>query len=200
MTPPTLVLASASPRRLDLLRQIGLDPLVDPADVDETVAPGTEPIAAALDLARLKATTVARRRDDGEVVLGSDTIVALGDARLGKPRSPADAAAMLRHLSGRTHEVHTGVAVIDAATGRRSDVVVSTTVSMRPLSDDEIDSYVATTEPLDKAGAYAIQGRAAVFVDRIDGDHSNVVGLPLPATARLLADHGLDVVAGWRTT
>lgn len=196
---PTLVLASASPRRLDLLRRIGLDPVVDPADVDETVPPGTTPAVAALDLARHKAATVAERRSDHVVVLGSDTLVALGQDALGKPTSPDDAVSMLRRLSGRTHQVHTGVSTIGVRTGLCRDVVVSTVVSMRPLTDDDIAAYVATGEPLDKAGSYAIQGLAALFVDRIDGDHSNVVGLPLPATARLLADHGIDVVAGWRT-
>ncbi|MGY6502413.1 MAG: Maf family protein [Acidimicrobiales bacterium] len=199
MTQPTFVLASGSPRRLTLLRQVGLEPVVDPADVDETVAPGTTPAEAAASLARLKADVVAARHEPGTVVLGSDTIVAIGDDLLGKPESPAHAADMLRRLSGRTHQVHTGIAVVVAGSPLTSDAVVSTSVTLRALTDREIETYVATDEPHDKAGAYAIQGQAAVFVDRVDGDPSNVVGLPLATTTRLLAHHGIDVVSTWRT-
>ena len=184
-----LVLASASPRRLELLRQIGIEPLVEPAHVDETVPEGTSPEEAVVALAESKAReVVAHHRGEDLVVLGADTLVVVDGTALGKPEDDAAAAEMLSRLSGRTHQVVTGVAVIAAATGETRSGRATTEVRMRPLSDGEIAAYVASGEPHDKAGAYAIQGRAAVFVEGIVGDHSNVVGLPLPLLDRLLAD------------
>jgi septum formation protein len=188
---PTLVLASASPRRLLLLKAIGFEPIVDPADVDETIDPGADPARSAVELAVRKAlSTAARHPSDDTVVLGADTVVAVDGEFLGKPTDTTDAVSML------TRQVHTGVAVV--AGGCRFDGVATTLVTMRTLIPDEIVAYVGTGEPFDAAGAYAIQGRAAVFVERIDGDHSNVVGLPLALTAGLLARAGLDVADRWR--
>jgi septum formation protein len=194
---PTLVLASASPRRLRLLKTIGFEPTVDPADVDETIDPGSDPARSAVELAVRKAmSTSARYPSDDTVVLGADTVVTIDGELLGKPADTTDAVAMLTRLGGRTHQVHTGVAVVTG--GCRFDGVATTLVTMRTLNPDEIEAYVGTGEPFDAAGAYAIQGRAAVFVERIDGDHSNVVGLPLALTAGLLARAGLDVADRWR--
>jgi septum formation protein len=128
-------------------------------------------------------------------VLGADTIVVLDGEALGKPSGPADAAAMLRRLRGRVHDVMTGVAVVDAATGREAVQTVTSRVSMRPYSDAEIAAYVATEEPLDKAGAYAIQGAGAALIAGLQGSWSNVVGLPLEATAALLRQFGVAVSA-----
>lgn len=184
-----LILASASPRRLELLRPVGVEPVVEPADVDETVAPGTDVSAAVLRLARAKAGAIAARHEgEPALVLGADTLVVVDGQPLGKPRDRAEAAAMLGTLSGRGHQVLTAVALIDARSARRTDGIALTTVRMRSLSPTEIARYVATDEPLDKAGAYAIQGRAAVFVEGIEGDYTNVVGLPLPLVHRLVAE------------
>jgi septum formation protein len=184
---PRLVLASASPRRLELLRQIGIDPVVEPADVDETLAVDIDVAAAVAGLASTKARVIAARHDgEAVVVLGADTLVVLDGEPLGKPTDDAEARAMLVRLSGREHEVMTGVALIDASTGSDVGGVETTIVRFRTLSAAEIEAYVATGEPLDKAGAYGIQGGAAAFVDELVGDHSNVVGLPLDLVQRLL--------------
>lgn len=188
-----LVLASASPRRLDLLRLAGLDPLVRPADVPEHRI-GHEPPAAYVNrLAHAKAAAVPT--SDGEVVVAADTTVVLDGEPLGKPDDAAHAVTMLRSLSGRTHTVTTGVAVRGIDGVVRDDVVTTTVVFAR-LDEDAIGNYVATREPFGKAGAYAIQGRAAGFVERIDGSWTNVVGLPLVETLRLLRLAGIDSGVG----
>lgn len=201
-----VVLASASPRRLDLLRQIGLAPLVAPADVDETLPPELAPADAARHLAQTKAEAVRNRLLEGRgslaterplVVLAADTIVAIDGDPLGKPLDEADARAMLRRLSGRTHHVHTGVCVVTSKAPEINSAVATTAVTMRELPDEEIAAYVATGEGADAAGAYAIQGRAAVFVTAIDGDYSNVVGLPLALVGQLLANAGIAVHRRW---
>ena len=188
--PATLVLASASPRRLALLRLAGLDPQVRPADVDETPADGEDPTTHVVRLARAKASAVPPA--DGEVVLAADTVVIADGAVLGKPRDEADATGMLRSLRGRAHTVVTGVAVAQPS-GALAETVVSTQVEFAAISDAAIAAYVATGEPLDKAGAYAIQGGAAVFVARIHGSWTNVVGLPVVETLDLLRDAGVAV-------
>lgn len=177
-----LVLASGSPRRAALLRQHGYAFEVEAPGVDERVAHGVAPGDAALALARRKALAVAPR---GRVVLAADTLLDLDGTLVGKPRDVDDAARILRRLAGRAHDVVTGVAV-------RTDVafaadVARTRVTFRPLAADEIARYVATGEPLDKAGAYAIQGGAAAFVESVDGPLDNVVGLPMALVATLLA-------------
>ena len=179
-----LILASASPRRAELLRQAGYDFTVDPADLDESVLPDEAAEAYVLRVAREKAFHVAGRQPRGAVVLGADTTVVVDGEILGKPADRDDAARMLRRLSGREHAVVTAVAVI--ASGIERSEVVTTRVWMIALRDDQIEWYVETGEPDGKAGAYAIQGRAARFIDRIDGSWSNVVGLPIATVARLL--------------
>ena len=186
-----LVLASASPRRQELLRNAGISFTVQPADVDETPLPGELPRECAERLARDKALAVWRLRPQ-DVVLGADTIVVVDEAILGKPIDAADAARMLRRLSGRVHRVITGVCVVEAAgTGENRELRTAsetTLVTMNDLSDDEIREYVATGEPMDKAGAYAIQGMASRWIPRIEGDYSNVVGLPVALVYRMLSD------------
>ena len=162
-----------------------------PSEVDETLAPG--PLSEAVSrLALDKARAVAERVREG-VVLGADTVVAIDGEALGKPASPADARVMLSRLRGRAHEVITGVAVLDARTGRAECIAVTSRVRMADYDDAAVDAYVATGEPLDKAGAYAIQGAGGALVAGYEGSYSNVVGLPLAETARLLAAFGVAV-------
>lgn len=183
-----LVLASASPRRRELLAAAGFLFDVDPAHVDESPR-GTEPAADYVRrLACQKAVAVAARHP-GRPVIGADTAVVVGGRVLGKPESPADAAAMLAELSGRAHEVLTGVAL--AIDERTEATVEQTTVWMSPLSAGEIAWYVASGEPLDKAGAYAIQGLASRFIPRIEGSYGNVVGLPVATVLQLLRRAGV---------
>lgn len=188
-----IVLASASPRRRELLTSIGLTFTVDPADVDEETLSDLDPLQQAVALAELKAEHVARRHGEA-LVIGADTIVTIDGMALGKPQDDEDARRMLRMLSGRTHEVITGVAVVDAATNRAASEAERTLVTFRTLSEDEIARYVASGEPMDKAGAYAIQGLGALLVSRIVGCYPNVVGLPLVTLARLLQPFGVVVL------
>ena len=185
--PPRLVLASQSPRRRELLAQLGVALEVRPAHADETVLSGEPARDYVLRVAREKARTVA-----GEIVLAADTAVVLRGEVLGKPSDAADARRMLAMLSGTRHEVMTAVCVRRnaAALGVELDAVVSTTVRFRGLTTPEIDWYVATGEPLDKAGAYALQGAGGAFVLSVEGSVSNVVGLPLAETAELLRRAG----------
>jgi septum formation protein len=192
---PTLVLASASPRRRDLLRRLGLDPVLRPVDLDETPHPDEPPLDLVVRLAAAKAAAGAEAASgagDDEVLLAADTEVVLGGTVLGKPADDADAAAMLRGLAGRTHQVVTGLAVRRRDTARLA--TVTTEVTVRDLTDEEIAWYLATGEPADKAGGYALQGAGAVLVERIEGSDTNVVGLPLSETVALLREVGLDVL------
>jgi septum formation protein len=185
--PPRLVLASQSPRRRELLAQLGVALEVRPAHADESQAPGEAPRAYVLRVARDKARAVA-----GDVVLAADTAVVLGDEVLGKPADAADARRMLVALSGTVHEVLTAV-VVRRAPALEVDAVVATRVRFASLSPAEVDWYVGTGEPLDKAGAYAIQGAGGAFVLSVEGSVSNVVGLPLAETAALLRRAGFSL-------
>ena len=188
----SLVLASASPRRAELLRQIGVDFTVKPAGVDERYRRGESPARYVVRLAESKAQAGAKTAAENNVVLGADTVVVLDDQILGKPRDDDDAVRMLQALSAGTHEVLTGVAVsVSSEPDLSQAVVVRTRVEFRALSDREISRYVATGEPRDKAGAYGIQGLAGAFVVSITGSYSNVVGLPLAETYRLLSERGI---------
>jgi septum formation protein len=189
MTAPRVVLASSSPRRRELLTLIGIPHTVLPADIDESVLPGEDPPAHAERLAREKASVIVEREPDA-IVIGADTIVVIDDDILGKPRDEADAAIMLRRLSGRGHVVFTAVAV--ARAGHVASAVEAVDVKFRELSDDEIRRYIATREPMDKAGAYGIQGYGATIVERIDGDYFAVMGLALGRMVRLMASLGVD--------
>jgi septum formation protein len=190
-----LVLASASPRRQELLRNAAIAFTVQPANIDETPLAGESPRNYAERLAREKALTIAKTCPQ-DLVLGADTIVVVDETILGKPRDADDAARMLRLLSGRTHEVITAVCIAkpvrsELRTDNRQLTTESesTRVTMTEISDDEIRSYIATGEPLDKAGAYAIQGIASRWIPRIEGDYSNVVGLPVALVYRLLREN-----------
>jgi septum formation protein len=187
MTGSRILLASASPRRSELLRQLGIAHEVRPVDIDESVRPGEAPSAYVLRLAEAKAEALWRRLEARErrPVLAADTTVALEGEIFGKPGSLAEARTMLGRLAGRTHEVHTAVAVLhaDGSAAR----VSSSSVTFRRLTPDEIDWYWGTGEPADKAGGYAVQGRAAAFISHIAGSYSGIMGLPLYETWELLA-------------
>jgi septum formation protein len=180
-----LVLASASPRRRELLTQAGYAFEVQPAHVNEDLRPGEDPITYVVRLARDKAQAVfADVNDPNAIILGADTTVTLDSHILAKPEDAADAARMLRLLSGRTHRVITGVAVV---TAKSTEVAAEVTgVQFLTLSDEEIAAYVATGEPMDKAGAYGIQGLAAKWIPRVEGCYFNVVGLPLALVSTML--------------
>lgn len=184
------MLASASPRRAELLRQIGVAFIQRPVEVDETAFDGEPPPVLVRRLACAKAEAGAAGAD--LPVLGSDTVVAIGGEILGKPRDREDALAMLARLSGRTHQVHTAVAVTHA--GGMDDALVTSEVGMREISPAEAAAYWTTGECADKAGAYAIQGCGAVFVSHLEGSYSGVMGLPLFETAELLARVGVRVL------
>ena len=190
MPPPPLILASASPRRGRILSMLGLAHDVEISGVSEAPAAGESPGARAERLARAKATAVSRRRP-GALVLGGDTLVRLEGEVLGKPRDRPEARAMLRRLSGRTHEVVSGLALA-APSGAVHSGVSRTRVAMRALDPPEISAYAATGEPLDKAGAYGIQELGAALVARVEGDYFTVVGLPVPLLLRLFE------AVGWR--
>jgi len=196
----SLVLASASPRRQELLRAAGVAITVQPTNIPESPKDGEAPRACAERLAREKAWVVFKERPN-DFVLGADTIVVAEGKILGKPRDAADAARMLRLLSGRTHKVTTGVCLMGPKAAASSESLKgeatlgdtrseTTLVTMNELSDEEIKTYVETGEPMDKAGAYAIQGMASRWIPRIEGDYSNVVGLPVALVYRMLRERG----------
>lgn len=195
----TLVLASASPRRRALLAAAGLAIEVAPSEIDESERPGERPEALVERLAREKATALAEQRPT-DLVLGADTIVLLGDRVLGKPRDRAHAEELLDQLTGETHTVWTGVAVVSDGGRRVATARVASRVTLRPAGAAEIRDYVASGEPLDKAGAYALQGEGARFVERVDGSRSNVIGLPMDETLALLRDAGGPEAGGSAAT
>ena len=184
-----VILASQSPRRRELLGLTGLDFTVRVADIDETMSPGKAPFDEVARVSRLKALAVAREPDD--VVIAADTIVVCGGEVLGKPRDEEDALRILSLLSGRQHEVMTGMTVL------RGDEVIThtevTKIHFRELLPAEIRAYIATGEPMDKAGAYGIQGGAALFADQMEGDYYNVMGLPVCRLAMILRSLGLPI-------
>lgn len=200
-------MASASPRRKELLEQIGLTFAVCPAKGEEIVR-ATEPSEVVRELASQKAQEIASMvKSYGEshaqwmtpqdiMVIGADTIVACAGKILGKPKDEADAFRMLSLLSGNTHAVYTGVCLVFLGDSGRAGQITfheRTNVQMRPMDEDEIRRYIATGEPMDKAGAYGIQGKCAIFIDKIDGDYNNVVGLPVAAIYRELKKLGIDL-------
>lgn len=183
-----VVLASASARRAELLGNAGFTFSIEPADVDETPKDGERPEDYVRRIAREKALTISAAHPDGTLVLGADTTVVVDGVILGKPQDDEDAARMLRLLSGGVHEVLTGIALASAK--GFEDAIERTRVRLVPLSGEEIAWYIATGEPVGKAGAYAIQGRAARFVDWIEGSWSNVVGLPVATVYQMLKRAG----------
>jgi septum formation protein len=196
-----LVLASASPRRQELLRAAGIAITVQPTNIPEVPLDGETPKVFAERLAREKAWAIFKQKPN-DFVLGADTVVVVAKEILGKPTSAADAARMLRLLSGRTHQVTTGVclmgprqaASLEGNAGGKGEALgdtrsETTLVTMNEFSDDEIQGYIATGEPMDKAGAYAIQGMASRWIPKVEGDYSNVVGLPIALVYRMLREH-----------
>lgn len=187
---PLFILASKSPRRRYLLKQAGLDFLVVPSRVDENKTSMRDPEKYVIELAEAKASDVGQHYPDSWVI-GADTIVVIGDAILGKPRSKDDAKNMLSRLSGQTHQVYTGFAVCCKTRKRLFSKVVKTDVLFKELSDEEIQWYIHTPEPFDKAGAYAIQGLGTFLVRSIQGSYTNVVGLPVCEVIEFLLKEGL---------
>lgn len=185
------ILASASPRRRELLSSIGLEFDVIPSNVPEVYTAGEVPEEYVARLSRDKARALAEA-NPSRWVIAADTTVLLGDQLLEKPSDPADAARMLAAIAGRTHIVYTGVTLEHAESGYRDTRVAESEVRMLPLSPDEIEWYVATGEPLDKAGAYAVQGVGAMFIESIHGSYTNVVGLPLATLFLMLRRAGVD--------
>ncbi len=188
-----LILASASPRRQALLKNLGLDFEVSPAGVDESVIPGEDAAAYPLRIAMKKALSVAADKENA-IVLAADTAVIVDDDILGKPQSAPEAKAMLQKLSGREHIVVTGVGVVDTANDRSLSCAEQTIVYFHPLKETEIDAYLASGEPMDKAGAYGIQGLGALLVRKMEGDYFNVMGLPLSKLYRLLQNLDADIL------
>jgi len=185
-----VLLASASPRRRDLLDQVGVSYRVKPADIDETPLAGEAPKPYTLRIAREKVEKGALARQTGEIVLGADTSVVVGDRMLGKPASESEAAEMLRMLSGVTHQVYTAVAVMNPQGAIEACLSISD-VEFAHMDDGWIRSYIATGEPMDKAGSYGIQGWAGCQIRRVSGSYSSIMGLPLYETAQLLGNAGL---------
>jgi len=193
----TLVLASSSPRRKELLGTLGIPFEICASDVDESFPEHLAPQDVVEELAFRKAFEVYKKyRNDPypRMIIGSDTIVVLEDAILGKPKNAEEAFAMLKRLQGRTHKVYTGVALVDAHSGEKLVAHRMTAVSMKAMTPSQIKRYVATGEPLDKAGAYAIQGIGATLVEHIEGCYFNVVGLPLALLSEMLAEFGMEVL------
>ncbi|MBO8137255.1 MAG: septum formation inhibitor Maf [Desulfotomaculum sp.] len=188
-----LVLASSSPRRRELLQSLGLNFEVRVKPVSEDFPSGMEPGAVVEILSERKARAVAEELDDG-LVIGSDTVVTYNNKILGKPQNEGQAKEMLRTLQGSSHYVYSGVAVIDAASGKTEVTHQRTRVKMKNMTEDEIESYVSTGEPMDKAGAYAIQGIASIFIEEIEGCYFNVVGMPLERLAYLLKKFNYDIL------
>lgn len=193
----TLVLASASPARLGLLRQAGLDPRVIVSGVDEDALTAPTPAELALVLAEAKAAAVAATLGDGELVVGCDSVLELDGVALGKPAHAAEAKSRWLSMRGRSGVLQTGHCVVDTRTGARASATASTTVRFGIPDEAEIDAYIASGEPLHVAGAFTLDGRSAPFVDGIDGDPGNVIGLSLPLLRRLLAEVEIRITDLW---
>lgn len=188
-----IILASSSPRRADLLRQLGLIFEIEPANYEENMDVAVAPLVLAREISAGKATAVAAGHQNA-LVIAADTFGVLNGKILGKPHSRKEAREMLASLSGKSHTVITGLTVVDADTGKTVSRTVETEVRFRSLTPAEIDAYVETGEPFDKAGAYAVQGKGALLVQSIKGDYYNVVGLPLVTLAEALKDFGVRVL------
>ena len=189
----TIILASASPRRKELLEKINLRFEVDASDCEENIDPGLKPREIVRQLSIQKAKTVEARHKNS-IIIAADTVGVMGDRILGKPHTKNEARKMLREISGKSHLVITGFSIIDTTTDKIVTRTVDTRVFIKKLTREEIDAYVKTGEPLDKAGAYAIQGMGAVMVEKIEGDYYNVMGLPLNALTEALKKFGIYVL------
>ena len=188
----TIVLASASPRRKELLEKLGLKFEVDVSGCEEKIDSELEPEEVVRRISITKAKSVAARHKNA-VIIAADTVGVIGKKILGKPHTENEAGKMLKEISGKPHTVITGFTILDTATNKTVSGTVKTTVYIKKLTPQEIEAYVKTGEPLDKAGAYAIQGMGAVIVEKIEGDYYNVMGLPLNAVTETLKEFGIDV-------
>ncbi len=195
--PPPLILASASPARRQLLRQIGVEPLVCPSGLDERQITAPDPLTLVATLAEAKATKVAAQWSPPGVVLGCDSLLALGDKVYGKPPDAAAAIAQLHQLSGQVGHLHTGHTLVDLATGTTLTQVATTEVVFASLTPSQIQTYVRTGEPLQCAGAFALEGKGGVWVERIHGCPSNVIGLSLPLLRAMMHQLGYDLTGYW---
>ena len=189
----TIILASASPRRKELLEKIGLRFKVEPSNYAEDIPSGLEPHELAQKISLDKAKVVASKHQN-VIVIAADTFVVFGGQILGKPHTEKEARKMLKAISGKSHSVITGFSIIDTSKNRTLSKSVETKIYIRKLTSAEIDAYVKSKEPLDKAGAYAIQGLGAVFVEKIEGDYFNVIGLPLSALTEALKEFGINIL------
>ena len=191
----TIILASKSPRRRELLRQIGVEPEIRPSNIDEQVT-SQIPEEVVMELSSQKAEDVAAGAPDGTLIVGADTVVAVDGRILGKPKSHEEAADMIRMIQGRAHQVYTGVTMIrKEETGSRGrSFAEKTDVLVYPMTEEEIKAYAELDEPMDKAGAYGIQGYAALFVEGIEGDFFNVMGLPVCRLGKLLKEVGVTLL------
>jgi len=195
MKKPLFVLASKSPRRKELLKNIGIIAEIIPANVDEGALLGLPPERMVTELALLKASDVARSMRGDTYVIGADTVVVCDGSVFGKPRDIDDAKRMLTRLSGKTHSVYTGYCVIHCKSGTSVSKFEKTDVTFREMSEQEIDAYVKTREPMDKAGAYGIQEKGSIFIEKINGDYFNVVGLPVCALSVLFKkEFGVNII------
>jgi septum formation protein len=188
-----IVLASGSPRRRELLEKIGLTFKVDPSDYPENLSATIKPEELVAEISLGKALSVASRYPDS-IIIAADTIGVIGKRVIGKPHTAGEAAKMLGWLSGRSHRVITGLTVLDSKSGKAVSETVETRVYFKKLSQDEIEHYVSSGEPLDKAGAYAIQGLGSLLVEKIKGDYYNVMGLPLQALSQMLLKFGVNLL------
>ena len=189
---PKFILASQSPRRAQLLRQLGIEFDTIPSNIDESLIPRVKPVAYVKTLASMKAKVVAKEVKEG-IIISADTMVVLDGKLIGKPKDMSDASATIRGLSGKVHLVVSGICIIDKYTGKTKTTATTTKVKFRELSDDLITWYLGTGEPLGKAGSYGIQGKGAILIEWIKGDYSNVVGLPLVTFAKMLEDMGIKL-------
>ena len=192
---PRVILASASPRRLDLLRQVGIEPEIEPSHVEEVIT-STVPDQVVMELSRQKAEDIAAlHTGEDAIVIGADTVVAYDGKILGKPKNEADAVRMIRSFQGKVHQVYTGVTVLIKKNGKWENISFSesTDVSFYPVSDEEIRTYIASGEPMDKAGSYGIQGGFGIYVKEIRGEYTNVVGLPFGRLFYEMKKHGIEL-------
>ncbi|OGH04538.1 MAG: hypothetical protein A2W22_04705 [Candidatus Levybacteria bacterium RBG_16_35_11] len=194
MTKKKIVLASKSPRRKELLKQIGLNFTVDISEIDERRFSHSSPLNLVKNLAKAKARIISKKHKDA-IIIAADTLVVLNKEIIGKPKSKRDAMQMLKKLNGKTHLVITGFTILDSK--KEITEIVKTKVKFKKMTKKEIDDYVKTGEPLDKAGGYGIQGKGAIFIEGIKGDFFNVVGLPIYALSKALERSGVDVSSYW---
>ena len=189
-----LVLASASPRRKELLEKLGYIFQIIPADIEEIVDKTKKPEEIVKEIALQKASHIANNLKEPAIIIGSDTIVVIDDTILGKPENAEDASKMLQQLSGRSHQVISGIAIVDTYTNNTIIDSESSDVYFRDISQEEITNYIKTKEPMDKAGAYAIQGLASTFIEKINGCYNNIVGLPVYKITQIFKKLDLDIL------